>query len=240
MIGPFKTLQPDWDIPGFHACTLLAEKEDGTPVSFSLQTALGDTCRRELQQLISPGKNMVWLRQVHGNNIVELPLLSDLQHPEADASFTRKKGCVCAVLTADCVPVVYANPSTGTTGVVHAGRRGIEQGLPAKMLMESGNPLDVFCWIGPAIAARSYRVNASMRDYFLSLYPAWNYVFEEVSPGQYTMDLYTIVRLQLQHAGVPAQNISGGHMDTFTNPLLHSARRDGEASGRMATLAWMD
>lgn len=103
-----------------------------------------------------------------------------------------------------------------------------------------GNPSELLVWIGPGIAAESYPVSPEMRDHFLTIHPDWPFVFTERAPSQFHMDLYQIAKLQLLRSGILTERLTGTQWDTFTTPLLHSARRDGEASGQMATLIWMD
>jgi YfiH family protein len=236
-LSSFKTLSPDWPIPKVHAYTLLAETVDGQPVSFSFHTALGAECRSILEASILPAEPITWLKQVHGDTILDLPQPG---RPEADASWTTRKRTVCVVQTADCLPVVFARLDGRAVGVAHAGRRGIENGLLLKMAKQLGKPSELLAWIGPGIAAESYPVSAEMKNHFLKRYPDWSFVFEEVTPGQYHMDLPRIAKLQLERAGLPQEQISGGIWNTFTDPIFHSARRDGEQSGRMATVVWME
>jgi len=235
--APFKILAPEWSIPGVQACTILAASEDGSPVSFSFHTALGASCRSQLQELLLPAEPITWLKQVHGDTILELPQPG---RPEADATYTICKNTICVVQTADCLPVVFARKDGTAVGVVHAGRRGIEIGLLEKMVHQLGNPAELMVWIGPGIAAESYPVSKEMRDHFLKNNPDWTFVFAEGAPGQFHMDLQHIAQLQLLRSGVLPENLSGAQWNTFTDPLLHSARRDGEDSGRMATLVWME
>jgi len=237
MLAPFQCLSPEWSIPGVQACTILAAFEDGNPVSFSFHSTLGLECRTLLQELLSSAEPLTWLKQVHGDTILELP--QPFIRPEADATYTFRKKTVCIVQTADCLPVVFARKDGSAVGVVHAGRRGIEIGLLEKMVRQLGKPAELMVWIGPGIAAESYPVSAEMRDHFLKNNPDWPFVFEERTPGQFHMDLQQIAKLQLLRTGIPTENISGAQWNTFTNPLMHSARRDSENSGRMATLVWM-
>lgn len=233
----FKTLSPDWPLPQVHAYTFLAETLDGQPASFSFHTALGASCRELLESQISPAEPISWLKQVHGDTILEMPQAG---RPEADASWTSRRRTVCVVQTADCLPVVFAHKDSRLVGVAHAGRRGIESGLLEKMVQQLGKTSELLAWIGPGIAAESYPVSREMRDHFLKLYPEWPCVFKEGAPGQFHMDIQHIARLQLERSGLPSEQISGGCWNTFNDLLFHSARRDGEQSGRMATVVWME
>lgn len=237
MLAPFQIVAPEWSVPGVHACTILATTEDGSPVSFSFHTTLGNSCRSKLQELLLSAEPITWLKQVHGDSILELP--QPPTRPEADASWTSSKNTVCVVQTADCLPVVFARQDGTAVGVVHAGRRGIESGLLEKMVHQLGNPSELLAWIGPGIAAESYPVSLEMKQHFLKHNPDWSYVFKEGAPGQFHMDIQRIAQLQLLRSGILSEHISGARWNTFSDPLLHSARRDGEHSGRMATLVWM-
>lgn len=237
MLAPFQLVTPGWSLPGVHACTILATSDDGHPVSFSFHTNVGLECRNLLEKLLLPAEPVTWLKQVHGDTLLELPQTG---RPEADASWTSRKNTVCVVQTADCLPVVFARADGTAVGVVHAGRRGLEIGLLGKMVRQLGKASELLAWIGPGIAAESYPVSQEMRDHFLTIHPSWPFVFNEGAPGQFHMDLYQIAKLQLQDAGLPPGQISSGNWNTYANPLFHSARRDGDQSGRMATLVWMD
>ena len=238
MLAPFKIIAPDWSIPGVHACSILATSIDGFPVSFSFHTSLGAICRLQLQNLLFSAEPITWLKQVHGDTILELP--QPTNRPEADASWTRSMNTVCVVQTADCLPVVFARQDGTAVGVVHAGRRGIEIDLLEKMTRQLGNPSDLLVWIGPGIAAESYPVSLEMRNHFLKNNPDWPFVFAEGASGQFHMDLQRIAQMQLLRSGILLEHLSGALWNTFTDPQLHSARRDGEHSGRMATVVWME
>ena len=237
MLQPFRILAPEWSVPGVRACTILAATEDGSPVSFSFHTDLGASHRQLLDELLVSAEPVTWLKQVHGDTLLEMPQPG---RPEADASWTTRKNTVCVVQTADCLPVVFARKDGSAVGVVHAGRRGLEIGLLTKMVRQLGRPSELLVWIGPGIAAESYPISREMRDHFLTIYPTWSFVFEEGEPGQFHMDLYQIAKLQLLGSDILPEHLSGAQWNTFTDPLLHSARRDGERSGRMATLVWME
>jgi copper oxidase (laccase) domain-containing protein len=95
----------------------------------------------------------------------------------------------------------------------------------------------MIAWLGPAIAAASYEVGEEVRDAFLSHGAAAASAFSPTRPGHWTCDLYELARQRLRAAGVMC--IAGGGFDTFADPRLHSFRRDGAGSGRMASLVWI-
>lgn len=250
MAGMFKIVTPTWHLPGVHACTFLAKDTEGNPVSFDLDSTIGNKCRIRLMDLIQPDQKIVWLNQIHGNNLVELPLdeshfedvsmKGDEIRPLADASYTFQSGVVCSVLTADCLPVVLALEDGTGVAAIHAGRRGLENGIIRKTVEKMEYPAGMYAWIGPGISKSSYPVSEAIKNSFLQNNPEMQHVFKMTSNGDCCMDLYEIARLQLIQAGLDPNHISMAVRNTFTDPDLHSARRDGAQSGRMATLVWMD
>lgn len=250
MAGMFKILTPSWHLPGVHACTFLAKDTDGNAVSFDLESTIGNKCRNRLMDLIQPDERIVWLNQIHGNDLVELPLddlvfengqlEGDEIRPLADASYTFQSGVVCTVLTADCLPVILALEDGSGVAAIHAGRKGLENGIIMKTVQRMEFPAALYAWIGPGISKSSYPVSEAIKAAFLKNNPDMQHVFKMTSAGDCCMDLYEIARLQLIQAGVDSNRISMAVKNTFTDPDLHSARREGALSGRMATLVWMD
>jgi polyphenol oxidase len=257
MNGIFKAISPSWNIPGVRACTFLAHDTENRPVSFSLNTELGRRCRELLENLVQPTEPIVWLQQVHGASVVELPLdpdeyvssqptetenvmPRDVIRPMADASYTFQSGVVCAVLTADCLPIVLAQEGGTAVAAIHAGRRGLEQDILANVVNILGEPECLYAWIGPGISVSSYPVSQEIQEAFLQKNPDMSSAFKASAMGDCCMDLSEIARLQLLNAGILERHINIAVKNTFTDPDLHSARRDGDDSGRMATLVWME
>lgn len=234
----FCTLSPKWDIPNVKAFTILKQANDASPISFSHDSKLGDSSREILSSYIKPASSVTWLRQVHGNEILELPVKGE---PEADGSFTFQKGVVCAILTADCLPIVFSDCDGVKVGAVHAGRRGLQHGVISNMIRNLEIPADkIRVWIGPGIAAKSYLISKEIRKEFLDLSEEYASVFTKFDENQYYMDLYRVARMQLESHGILKDSIFGENWDTFSDERLHSARRDGAHSGRMATVVWME
>lgn len=196
-----------------------------------------------------------WLQQVHGTRVVVLdsPLQREADRPqaeydsadcacapvpEADAAVTRSPGVVLAIQTADCLPVLFAAPNGREIAAAHAGWRGLSAGvLENTVAAMHASPSHVLAWMGPAIAAESYEVGDEVREAFLSHDPAAVSAFDATRPGHWSCDLYELARQRLRDAGV--SRIAGGGFDTFRDPHLHSYRRDGARSGRMASLIWI-
>lgn len=240
MIPTFSTLSPNWTIPKVKAYTILSRDFDSNAVSFSQDDLLGSRCKKQLELLLKPSHPMTWLRQVHGCDIVELPA-SPEKEVKADGAFTLQKKVVCTVVTADCLPIVFADKTGGRVGVVHAGRKGLQNGIIFEMIRKMNiSAKDTFVWIGPGIAAESYPISSEIREEVLALSSDYTSVFTKGENEQYLMNLYQVAHLQLASRGIPPENIDGATWNTFTDERFHSARRDHAQSGRMATIVWME
>jgi hypothetical protein len=234
----FRILTPAWNIPGVRAFTVLAVTESNQRITFDINTDQGETCRELLELSVQPRQPITWLRQVHGNKIVRLPANGD---PHADGSFTVEKGVVCEVITADCLPIVFADQAGKRVGIVHAGRRGLYLEIISRFVAVFGVPPDeIMVWIGPGVSRDNYVISKEIRDQFISLSDEYSSVFHQVRDAEYGMDLYQTAKIQLAGLGIPEKNISGAEWDTFSDDRFHSARRDKEKAGRMVTAVWME
>lgn len=180
----------------------------------------------------------VWLRQVHGVRVIEL---GHEPAPEADAGFTRDSGQVCAVLTADCLPVLFCDRAGSIVAAAHAGWRGLAGGvLEATVAAMQVAPGDILAWMGAAIGPQAFEVGDDVREAFVSQHPGADDAFLPHPAGQagkWLADIYRLARIRLQHAGVDV--IHGGERCTFNEPgQFYSYRRDG-VTGRMASLVWL-
>ena len=176
-----------------------------------------------------------WLRQVHGKEVadVDTPVASN------DASFTRREGRVCAILSADCLPVLFASTEARVIGAAHAGWRGLVAGvLAATVRAMDEAPSALIAWIGPCIGPLAYEVGAEVRDAVLAGMPTAAPAFEPNAAGRFRTDLPGIARLQLYALGI--SRIYGGTECTFSHPERYfSHRRDGQ-TGRQGTLIWLE
>ena len=177
-----------------------------------------------------------WLRQVHGNAIVEAPCAEPV--PRADAAFARRTGVVCAVLTADCLPVLFAARDGSRVAAAHAGWRGLAGGvLEATIDALGGDPGDLIAWLGPAISQRAFEVGGEVRGAFLAADPDAGDCFVPNARGRWQADLYALARRRLGTCGVSATY--GGGRCTYGEPdAFYSYRRDGQC-GRMASLIYI-
>ena len=239
-------IMPDWPAPpGVRAVTSTREapgRGSQSPFGFNVGTRCGDDPARVaenrelLREALSLPSGPRWLRQVHGTRVAVEPAKDE---PEADAAVTRTPGTVLAIQTADCLPVLFCNDDGSEIGAAHAGWRGLSAGVLETTLAAMHAPREnIIAWLGPAIAAQSYEVGDEVRDAFLARDPAAGSAFTATRPNHWLCDLYALARQRLRVTGVT--RVSGGGFDTFTDPRLHSYRRDGARSGRMVSLIWLE
>jgi polyphenol oxidase len=246
---PLRDTSPDsqvaWRaVPGVVAFTTLRHGvgESRAPFdAFNLGARCGDDMEavaRNRQALVdrfglpSPPR---WLRQVHGNAVVADPADDE---PEADAAVTRTPGTVLAILTADCMPVVFAATDGSEVAAAHAGWRGLAGGVLEATLAAMHTPArDVIAWMGPAAGPQAYEIGREVYDAFVDLDPQAAGAFTATRPGHWHVDLYALARRRLAAAGV--QRIDGGDLCTISDPQRFFSHRRDQRTGRMATIAYL-
>ncbi len=235
-------LRADWPVPAnVVAGTTLRSGgvSDGAYAGLNLGAHVGDRReavsenRRRLKGALRLPDEPAWLRQVHGRNVVCAPFRG--AEPEADAAVTRLDDVVCAVLTADCLPVLFCAADGSAVAAAHAGWRGLCAGvLEATVAAFDCEPAQLTAWLGPAISQPSFEVGAEVRRAFLDRDAAAARHFEENAAGRWQADLYGLARQRLENAGLTA--IYGGGRCTYAETgSFYSYRRDGQC-GRMASL----
>jgi hypothetical protein len=210
--------------------------------SFNLGGHVGDDPnavaenRRRLRSGAGLPSEPTWLTQVHGTAVADL----DLGEPAApaDASLTRTAGKVCAILTADCLPVVLASKTGDVIAAAHAGWRGLAAGVIEETACAMHTPAqDLMAWLGPAIGPLHFEVGSEVRDAFLEHDPAAAEDFQLNLKGRFMARLEGLARRRLVRLGIT--QIYGGGECTFSRPQrYYSHRRDG-VTGRQATLVWL-
>lgn len=240
---------PDWIIPDWPApphvrafCTTRAGGVSrGVHASLNLGLRTGDdpaavAANRERLYAALPQPPR-WLRQVHGSVVVEADALGD--PPEADAAIARLPGTVCAVMVADCIPVLLTDRTGTVCAIAHAGWRGLAAGVVENVVRRMpGTPSDLLAWLGPGIGAGAFEVGADVREAFIARHAESEPAFTPHAPGKWLADLFLLARQQLHRAGVTG--ISGGGHCTYSDPhRFYSYRRD-HTTGRMAAVVWRD
>ena len=188
----------------------------------------------------------VWLDQTHGAKVAVLDPASAAAlralAPVADAAVTRDGGIVCAVLTADCLPVVFADRQGRAVGIAHAGWRGLAAGVLAATvaaLDALGAPRrDLCAWLGPAIGPRAFEVGRDVRDALVATDPGSAECFAPHGQHKWHADLYQLARRRLAAAGV--HDVHGGGLCTYSDSTRFYSYRRERLTGRMATLVWLE
>jgi hypothetical protein len=198
---------------------------------------------RLLVQARVPGR-LAWLSQVHGVAVVDAADGGEVA-PVADASIASLPGAACTIMTADCLPVLFADLAGKVVGGAHAGWRGLAAGVLQSTVqaMRAAGAGEITAWLGPAIGPAAFEVGDDVRAAFLQAIPsAPDEVAAAFSPypgraSKYLADMNALARLMLREVGVT--RVWGGEHCTATEAdLFYSYRRDG-VTGRQASLIWI-
>lgn len=238
-------IRPDWPRhPRVAACftTRIGGHSDGPYAGFNLAQHVGDdpavvaANRRDLRATLQLEHEPAWLDQVHGTEIAQVPGTSGPRC--ADAAWSDMPGRACVVMSADCLPVLFADDSGRYVAAAHAGWRGLLAGvLEATVARLPVAPISLSAWMGPAIGPRAFEVGEEVRAAFCAQDAAATAAFVRAEGGRYLADLYALARMRLAKCGVT--RVHGGDRCTVSEPeLFFSYRRQG-ACGRMAALIWL-
>ncbi|MGE5945660.1 MAG: peptidoglycan editing factor PgeF [Betaproteobacteria bacterium] len=234
---------PDWAVPA-NVRALQTTRQGGVSTapwaSFNLGDHVGDdpvavAANREALRSRLPAEP-IWLTQVHGTVAVDVDRRP--KNAEGDAAVARQPGRICAIMTADCLPVLCCDRSGSVVGAAHAGWRGLLAGvLESTVAAMAVPPGEVLAWLGPAIGPQNFVVGEEVRSAYVAHDPQAVDAFAPCSSGKWLCDLYRLARQRLQRIGVEA--VSGGRECTFSDSGRYfSYRRDG-VTGRMASLIWL-
>ena len=245
MINPI--LWPDWPVPErvnaltttrvegvsrypFDSCNLALNVGDDRAHVLSNRLWL----RKRLQLLDEPK----WLQQVHSNKVVDAATINP-DAVEADAAYTTAKGVVCAVLTADCLPILFADQEGSCVGVAHAGWRGLLGGVIENTVQAmSTYARPKVAWLGPAIGPQAFEVGADVYSAYLEQRSEFEKAFTESGSDSWQMNIYEAAKIVLASADI--SNVYGGNLCTYTDHEKFYSFRRNAATGRMATLIWLD
>jgi polyphenol oxidase len=245
-------IEPDWPAPaGVRALsTLRSGGVSAAPyASLNLGGHVGDAPeavaqnRRILAAAAGLPSEPAWLAQIHGVEVVDLDAVryqgtSGLP-PPADAAFTRRTGQVCAILTADCLPILLAADSGDLVAAAHAGWRGLAGGVIEAAVGALGvEPARLMAWLGPAIGPQHFEVGPEVREALLQGDSGAQDAFAPNARGRFMADLAALARRRLVSLGVD-RIYGGGHCTFADGDRYFSHRRDG-ITGRQATLIWLE
>lgn len=235
---------PDWPAPA-HVKAFVTTRAGGVSRppfdALNLADHVGDApadvaSNRDLLNVLLPTQPL-WLRQVHGNLAVAVE--SAIAGSEADASYASKPGVVCAVLTADCLPLLICDRRGSKVAAVHAGWRGLSNGVVENAIAAMRvPPPELLVFLGPAIGPTAYEVGEDVRDVFIDDDEQALTAFMPTANGKWLANLYELAQLRLRRIGV--EEIYGGELCTYSDSeRFFSYRRDG-TTGRMAALIWLE
>ncbi len=243
-------LPADWDLPsGLRAITTICSASQGQSGygDFNLAAHVGDDLRgveynrKLLLQQCDGLAGVQWLEQVHGTHVHFVDKVIT-EAPVADAAIGSAAGIACAVLTADCLPVLFCNSRGTQVAAAHAGWRGLLGGALLNTVKAfADEPFALHAWFGPCIRQAYFEVGAEVRGKFLSSFvgPSASDIeaaFEtSASSGRYLCDLAALAALQLRALGV--QNIIDSGLCSYDDPRFYSYRRENPC-GRTATLIY--
>ncbi len=251
-------LDADWPAPrGVHAVTSTRHGLGASVAPFdtlNLGLRCGDDSatalanRRQLGAALGLPSKPYWLRQVHGIDVARFEHALEggigdgaSDEPEADASVTSTPGVVLAILTADCLPVVFAAKDGSEIAAAHAGWRGLADGVLEATLAAMRAPAhDVVVWLGACAGPQAYEIGREVFDAFVSRDALAAKAFVATRPGHWCVDLYLLAKQRLVNAGMSMQDIHGGGMCTISEPERFFSHRRDQRTGRMATLIWRE
>lgn len=209
----------------------LARHVDDKPAHVEMNRAL-------LSKRLGLPQEPFWLEQVHGTRVLAVDD-ADASDRQADGSYAHTRGHVCVVMTADCLPLLLCNRAGTEVAAVHAGWKGLADGVIEAALGCFQSPVqDLLVWLGPAIGPQVFEVGAEVRDIFLRKNEQADDAFTALGNNKYLADIYELARQRLQRCGVHA--VFGGQHCTFTEAALFYSYRRERVTGRMASLIWIE
>jgi polyphenol oxidase len=242
-------LSDDWIVPAWPAPanvkTLVTTRHGGVSLGPYASLNLGDHVG-DLPAHVAENRALLqrrlpvtprWLKQVHGVRVVDVSKVAD--GIEADAVHTRSTAIACAVLTADCLPLLLCDRAGTQVAAIHAGWRGLSLGVIEQTIAAMGEQSsDLLIYLGPAIGPKRFEVGEEVRAAFVALDGQAASAFKPKENGKWLANLYELARQRLHKLGI--QEIFGGDYCAAEDAeRFYSYRRDG-ATGRMASLIWLE
>lgn len=242
---PEHFLIPDWPAPK-NVRALQTTRNGGISAApydrFNLSTSVGDThsavaYNRKLLEPVFPGEP-VWLTQVHGVRVADAAQ-DNIQPVVADACISSQPGAVCVTMTADCLPVLLCDDKGSVVSAVHAGWRGLCDGVIEHAVQAMNVPCNtLMAWLGPAIGRQAFEVGDEVRSEFIARDRQAATAFTPGTSGKWFTDIYQLARMRLNNLGIT--RIYGGGLCTYTDSTNFFSYRRDNITGRMGTFIWLD
>ncbi|MDI1261188.1 peptidoglycan editing factor PgeF [Aquabacterium sp.] len=225
---------------------------DGFNLGNHVGDDLADVRQHRLELAAAMQAQPVWLQQVHGHRVVRLssPTQTTLAEAQADGVFTTEPGLVCAVMVADCLPILLAAPEGRGVAALHAGWRGlagagdlnglgiVDTGVTALCEASSADPKDLQAWLGPCIGPTAFQVGVDVLSGFGVDPSQHSPRFIRQSRDRWLADLAGLATDRLQSLGL--HRIEGGRWCTVSEPLRFFSFRRDRVTGRQAACIWLD
>jgi YfiH family protein len=244
------SIDPDWIVPAWPApervralvTTRRGGVSTGPYADLNLGTATGDdpaavAQNRARLRTVLP-QEPFWLQQQHGGEVVDADRASPL--PRADASVALRTGTVCAILVADCIPVLLTCRSGEIVAAAHAGWRGVARGVLSNtveaMRARGAQPDGLIAYLGPGIGRTAFEVGDDVVQACTARDPGAAHAFVRHREGKWLCDLFRLARRSLERCGV--HEVYGGQWCTYSDPARFFSYRRDRTTGRMAALIW--
>ena len=221
-------IKPNWPAPhNIKAYTSTKHSWDGNQENISHLTSL--------LHLPNPP---IWLAQIHSTDVVNAEPSST--RAIADASFTSEKNRICTALTADCLPILICNQPGTHVAAIHAGWRGLANGIIENTIQALSLPHDdLLIWLGPAIGPDHFEVGKDVYDTFVMKHAQSAEAFLPIAEDKWLANLYILALIRLHSLDI--SKIYGADYCTFSDKdHFYSYRRDKGKAGQMASLIWIE
>ena len=236
-----KTIEPNWPAKK-NVKALTTEKGRFSENNFSTYSSRDKDSvfhnRERLSIQLDLPSEPIWLNQTHSSLILDLDNFSS-NDIKFDGLFTKNKKNVCAILTADCLPILISSLVEDKICALHAGWRGLSNGIiqNAISLMDS-NPKDIVVWLGPGISQTAYEVSNEVYETFDDYDFSVKANFKAIRKNSWHLDLYGIARTIFNNYQI--YSVYGGNFCTFMQKDRFFSYRRGDISERIATLLWLE
>ena len=243
-------IKPNWAAPAHihaYSTTRLGGVSEGDFEGLNLGTHVNDEPQHVLKNRIlltnkfNSAADFCWLNQTHSNDLIKLSATT-AQNLNADASWIDSNQRTCVVMTADCLPVLVTDQQGSFVAAIHAGWRGLCDGIIEKSIEHiraelAINSDQLLVWLGPCIGPTAFEVGDDVRDQFIAQNIKASDAFVR-SKDKWLANLHLLAKLRL--ADFEGLTVTESDLCTFNNPdLFYSYRRDGK-TGRLATFIWID
>lgn len=236
-------IYPDWPLND-KVCAFTTTRLGGCSESpydeFNLAIHVDDNVenvkknRTRLNECLNFSSSPKWLQQTHSDIVVRAEEIEP-DSIEADASYTTEKNEICAVLTADCLPVLLADRNGECIAAVHAGWQGLAKGIIQQTITSMSEILKPeYAWLGPAIGPEAFEVGEDVYDTYMDSNKAYQQAFSVKKPGKWNLDIYAAAKIVLAAADIPY--VYGGAYCTYQDQDRFFSYRRSEKTGRMATI----